>query len=85
MTRLVELVAERRSREIAYVTTAVALSDAEEQRLAQRLGALYGRDISLKVDVDPSIVGGVRVRVGPDLYDGTVVRRLEEARKALAG
>ena len=85
MTRLVELVADKRSREVAYVTTATALSDADEQRLAQRLGELYGREISLKVDVDPSIVGGVRVQVGSDLYDGTVVRRLDEARKALAG
>jgi F-type H+-transporting ATPase subunit delta len=85
LTRLVELAAARREREVAYVTTAVPLTDAEEERLAGRLGELYGRQISLKVDVDPAVVGGVRVRVGSDLYDGTVSRRLAEARKALAG
>jgi F-type H+-transporting ATPase subunit delta len=83
--RLVELAAARRDREVAYVTTASPLTDAEEARLADRLAQLYGRQISLKVDVDPSTIGGVRVRVGSDLYDGTISRRLGEARKALAG
>ncbi|MER7007449.1 F0F1 ATP synthase subunit delta [Dactylosporangium sp. NPDC000555] len=84
LNRLVELAAAKRDRSVAYVTTAVALSDAEEQRLADRLAALYGRDVSLKVDVDPRIIGGVRVKVGADLYDGTVARRLTEAKTALA-
>jgi F-type H+-transporting ATPase subunit delta len=85
LSRLVELAAARRDRQVAYVTTAAPLNDAEEERLAGRLTELYGRQISLKVDVDPSVVGGVRVQVGADLYDGTVSRRLNEARKALAG
>jgi F-type H+-transporting ATPase subunit delta len=83
--RLVEMAAARRSREVAYVTSAVALTDAEEERLSARLGAMYGREISLKVDVDPSVIGGVRVLIGADLYDGTVARRLAQTRKALAG
>ncbi|MEU7865965.1 F0F1 ATP synthase subunit delta [Dactylosporangium sp. NPDC049140] len=82
--RLVELAAAKRDRSVAYVTTAVALSDAEEQRLADRLAELYGRDVSLKVDVDPRIIGGMRVKVGSDLYDGTVARRLAEAKTALS-
>jgi len=85
LTRLVEAAALRRERQVAYVTTAVALSDDEEGRLAAKLGELYGRDISLKVEVDPSVIGGVRVLVGADLYDGTVARRLSETRQALAG
>lgn len=85
LSRLVELAAARRDRQVAYVTTAAPLSDAEEERLAGRLTELYGRQISLKVDVDPSVVGGVKVQVGADLYDGTVSRRLAETRKALAG
>jgi len=84
LTRLVELAAAKRDRSVAYVTTAVPLSDAEEQRLAARLAELYGREVSLKVDVDPRIIGGVRVKVGSDLYDGTVSRRLAEAKTALA-
>lgn len=84
LTRLVELTAAKRDREIAYVTVAKVLSDAEEQRIAEKLSAMYGRQVSLKVDVDPRIVGGVSVRVGSDLYDGTILRRLNEAKQAFA-
>jgi F-type H+-transporting ATPase subunit delta len=82
--RLVELAAAKRDRSVAHVTTAVPLTDAEEQRLADRLAELYGRGVSLKVVVDPRVIGGMRVQVGSDLYDGTVSRRLAEAKTALA-
>ncbi|GAA3390174.1 F0F1 ATP synthase subunit delta [Cryptosporangium minutisporangium] len=83
LLRLVELTAARRDREIAYVTAAAPLTPAQEERLAARLAAIYGRSVSLKVEVDPSLLGGVTVRVGDDLYDGSVARRLEQARGAL--
>jgi F-type H+-transporting ATPase subunit delta len=83
--RLVELAAQRRDRQVAYVTTAVPLTDAEEQQLGSRLGQMYGRQISLKTTVDPRILGGVRVLVGHDLYDGTILRRLQQTRQSLAG
>lgn len=83
LLRLIELTAARRDREIAYVTAAAPLTPAQEERLAARLAATYGRSVSLKVEVDPSLLGGVTVRVGDDLYDGSVARRLEQARGAL--
>jgi len=82
--RLVELAAERRERTVAYVVVAVPPTEAEEQRLADSLARMYGRQVSLKVEVRPEIIGGVSVRVGSDLYDGTVLRRLVEARQALS-
>jgi F-type H+-transporting ATPase subunit delta len=84
LTRLVELTAAKRDREVAYVTVAKPLADADEQRLADKLSELYGRQVSLKVDVDPQVIGGVSVRVGSDLYDGTILRRLNEAKQAFA-
>ncbi|MFI5889030.1 F0F1 ATP synthase subunit delta [Actinoplanes sp. NPDC051513] len=84
LTRLVELTAAKRDREVAYVTVAKPLSDADEQALADKLSGLYDRPVSLKIDVDPSIIGGVAVRIGSDLYDGTIVRRLNAARQAIA-
>jgi F-type H+-transporting ATPase subunit delta len=84
LTRLVELTAARRDREVAYVTVARPLTDADEQALAAKLSDIYGRQVSLKVDVDPAIIGGVSVRVGSDLYDGTILRRLNAARQAFA-
>ncbi|AGL20574.1 ATP synthase F1 subunit delta [Actinoplanes sp. N902-109] len=84
LTKLVELTAAKRDRELAYVTAAKVLTDAEEQRLAAKLSDIYGRQVSLKVDVNPRVLGGLSVRVGSDLYDGTILRRLNEARQAFA-
>lgn len=84
LTRLVELAADRRDRQVAYVTVAAPLSEEEERRLGASLSAIYGREVSVKQTVDPEVLGGVSVRVGSDLYDGTVLRRLNESRNALA-
>lgn len=84
LTRLVELCAEERDRSVAYVTVAEPLSEAEEERLGAALAQRYGRQVAVKVTVDPLVLGGARVRIGSDLYDGTVSRRLAEARNALA-
>ena len=67
------------------MTVAAALTDAEENRLAARLGRMYGRKVDLKVTVKPEILGGVSIRVGHDLYDGTVLRRLPRPAAGLAG
>lgn len=83
LARLVELAARRRERQIAYVTVAAALSSAESSRLATRLTQLYGRAVEIKVTVNPEVLGGASVRVGDDLYDGTVRHRLNETRSAL--
>lgn len=85
LTRLVELAAARRDRQVAYVTTAAPLAEVDEQRLGARLAQMYGRQMDVKVTVDPAVLGGVRVLVGSDLYDGTMLRRLNDARHALAG
>lgn len=81
--RLVELAAARREREVAYVTVAAPISEQAEQRLGAALSQLYGREVSMKLTVDPEILGGMSVRVGSDLYDGTVASRLAETRNAL--
>jgi F-type H+-transporting ATPase subunit delta len=83
LTRLVEASARRREREIAYVTVAAPLSPAESSRLATRLTQIYGRAVEIKVTVNPGVLGGASVRVGDDLYDGTVQHRLNETRSAL--
>jgi F-type H+-transporting ATPase subunit delta len=84
LTRLVELAAERRDRQVAYVTVAAPLSEDEERRLGAKLSELYGREVTVKQTVDPGILGGMSVQVGADLYDGTILRRLTDTRTALA-
>jgi F-type H+-transporting ATPase subunit delta len=83
--RLSEAASRRRGQSVARVTTAVELSPAQEQRLADVLGRIYGRTIGLQVTVDPEVLGGLIVQVGDEVIDGSVAQRLESARRRLAG
>ena len=69
----------------ANVTVAIPLTSEHQERLSRALGNLYGRPVQTNVVVDRSILGGVRVRVGDEVIDGTIQRRLEEARRQMAG
>jgi F-type H+-transporting ATPase subunit delta len=82
---LSKLAAERRGRSVAVVTTAVPLSDRQKQRLGAALAKLYGRQMHLNLDVDPEILGGISVRVGDEVINGTIADRLEEAARRMAG
>lgn len=80
-----QLVAERAQRYIAVVRTAAALSDAQQERLQASLTRTYGRTIHLNIEVVPELLGGMSVRVGDEVIDGTVVGRIAEVRRRLAG
>jgi F-type H+-transporting ATPase subunit delta len=80
-----DLAAEALDEAVATVHTARELSADEQQRLATALGTQYGKDVQLHVVVDPELIGGLRVEIGDDVIDGTVVNRLDEARRRLAG
>jgi F-type H+-transporting ATPase subunit delta len=82
---LSKLAAERRGRVVAVVTSAVPLSDQQRQRLGAALSKLYGRQVHLNLDVDPEVLGGISVRIGDEVIDGTVAKRLAEASRELAG
>ncbi|WP_370944203.1 F0F1 ATP synthase subunit delta [Amycolatopsis sp. cg5] len=82
---LVELAAERRERSVAHVTSASALSDEQKAQLAEKLTRIYGRAIALHVEVDEKLGGGLVVRVGEEVIDGSVAGQLEALRKRLAG
>ncbi|CAN5701450.1 F0F1 ATP synthase subunit delta [soil metagenome] len=79
------LAAERRERLLAHVRVAVPMSEEQRERLAVALAETYGHQVQLNVEVDPTVVGGLLVQVGDEVIDGTVSRRLEEARRRLAG
>jgi F-type H+-transporting ATPase subunit delta len=81
---LSELAAARRDRYVAHVRTAVRLSASQEQRLTESLSSLYGRPISLQVELDPDLLGGLVVRVGGELIDGSVSGKLAAARRTLS-
>ena len=77
------LAAEIRERSVARVTSAIRLTDAQEERLAAALARTLGRQVQLQVDVDPSVVGGLAVRIGDEVIDGTISHHLRAARVAL--
>ncbi len=83
--RLSEVAARRRGMSVAHVTSAVALTAAQERRLAEVLERLYGRSIGLQVQVDPAVLGGLVIRVGDEIIDGSIAHRLEAAGRQLAG
>lgn len=77
------LAAEIRERSVARVTSAIRLTDAQEERLAAALARALGREVQLQIDVDPAVVGGLVVRVGDEVIDGTTKHHLRAARVAL--
>ena len=83
LEELSRLAAARRQRLVARVRVAQPLDALQAGRLSQVLTRLYGRAVQLQVDVDPSVIGGVHVRVGDEVLDGTVVRRLQDVRRRL--
>jgi len=79
-----DLIAKRRSLTIAKVTSAVELTPEQTQRLERVLSNKYGKPIEVVTDIDPEVIGGLRIAIGPYVIDDTVVSRLSDARRALA-
>jgi F-type H+-transporting ATPase subunit delta len=77
--------AARRQQSVAHATVAAPLSAAHQDRLQAALSKLFGREVQLNIDVDPTIIGGIRVEVGDEVVDGSILGRLEEAQRRLAG
>ena len=84
VSSLVELASEARQRVMAEVRTAVEMDDELKERVAEALNKATGKRVELKVLVDPSVVGGIYAKVGDQVIDGTVRRRLQELREQLA-
>lgn len=68
----------------ATVITAVPLEPRQVERLSAALAQQYGRSIHLNLVVDPHVVGGLRIEIGDEVIDGTIVSRLDEARRRIS-
>ena len=82
---LSKLAAARRGRMVAEVVSATPLTDQQKERLGASLARMYGRRVHLNLDVDPGVLGGVRVRIGDEVINGTIAERLDEAARRMAG
>ena len=80
---LVAVAADQRNRLVAHVTSAINLDDTQTSRLRTALSTLTGRDINVNITVDRGVIGGISVRLGDEIIDGTVASRLAAARTQL--
>jgi F-type H+-transporting ATPase subunit delta len=80
---LVEQAAAERGLRVADIRTAAPLDDEQRRRLADGLRRLTGRDVELRVSVDPALVGGALIVIGDTVIDGTVRHRLDQLRQEL--
>ncbi len=81
---VLEIAAEEVERMPVEITVAEPISDDQLERLVSALSRVMKKKLTPHVSVDPSILGGVRARVGDEVFDGSVVGRLERARLALS-
>jgi F-type H+-transporting ATPase subunit delta len=84
LEQFVQAAAEWRQQIVAQVVAATPLTTEQRRRLEAALRRRYGR-VRLNVDVDPEVIGGLRIQIGSELVDGTVAARVEDARRQLAG
>lgn len=78
-----ETASARREQQTATVTSAVPLTADDRERLAAGLSAIYGGKVHINTVVDPRVLGGVRVEIGDEVIDGTIMRKLDGARRAM--
>ena len=69
--------------EVAKVRTAVALTADQQHRLAAALTNATGKQVNLKVVVDPSVLGGIVATVGDTVIDGSVRTRIDQLKSRL--
>lgn len=80
-----EVVASVRGEAVATVRVVKPLDDTDREKLRAALAKQYGRPVHLNEIIDPDVMGGVRVEIADDVIDGSVVSRLDDARRRLAG
>ena len=68
---------------VAQVTTADPLSDAERDLVREKLESLTGKHVQITQTVDPEIIGGIVIRIGDQVIDGSVRNKLERMRQRL--
>ena len=81
--RLVQRAANSKHLEVAQVRSAVALTDDQQTRLKAALANATGKQVTLKVIVDPSILGGIVATVGDTVIDGSVRTRVDQLKSRL--
>jgi F-type H+-transporting ATPase subunit delta len=80
---LANLAVSRRGEVVAHVRAASELSDAQSTRLTELLTRIYGHPVSVQLDVDPALIGGLTIAVGDEVIDGSLASKLASAETQL--
>jgi F-type H+-transporting ATPase subunit delta len=80
---LAEVAVARRGEVVAHVSAATELSDAQQERLTQVLSRIYGHPVTVQMQIDPELLGGLAISVGDEIIDGTLSSRLAAAQTQL--
>ena len=67
------------------VTSAYALTGDQQKTIAAKLGQTLGKEVVLEEKVDPSLLGGILIRVGDQVFDGSVLGKMSAIRNAVSG
>jgi ATP synthase F1 delta subunit/ATP synthase F0 subunit b len=76
---LANLAVSRRGEVVAHVGAAAELTDAQQERLTELLSRIYGHPVSLQLNVNPALLGGLTIAVGDEVIDGSLASKLAEA------
>jgi len=83
VSELAELAVARRGEVVAEVTAAADLTDEQSTRLTEVLSRIYAHPVSVQLNVDPAVLGGLLITVGDEVIDGSISSRLGAARSGL--
>jgi F-type H+-transporting ATPase subunit delta len=83
ITKLVERAAGSKSKAVAEVRSAIALTDDQKTRLAAALANATGKSVEVKVIIDPTVLGGLVAQIGDQVIDGSVRTRLDQLKAKL--
>lgn len=83
VVRLAQLAVARRGEIVAHVNAAAELSAAQRTRLAEVLTRIYNHPVSVQLNIDPTLLGGLSIAVGDEVIDGTLASRLAAAKNKL--
>jgi F-type H+-transporting ATPase subunit delta len=79
-----KLAADARQKVVAEVRSAVPMDDKQQKELAASLSKATNKNVTVKVIVDPSIIGGVVAKVGDTVIDGSIKRRLDQLKEQVS-
>jgi len=83
VAQLAELAITRRGELVAEVSAAADLTESQRTRLTAVLARIYHHPVSIQLNVDPALLGGLAVTVGDEVIDGTLSARLTAAENKL--